>query len=495
MGNIPFQDSIKSNLFRRLMKKEVAAEDTSNEPAAAEVKNEIIFMKQNASLINVRDKNQEYEAFLREQRYLNSQAHAVHKFQNVKAKIYENRNPNVQNFLKDTTGPANPYTKSLEDTMKSEFNLFIDQSVNRSSDAVRFISAKGGVDHDNNNNDDEPAVDNVFITQEADKEIAEIMEKDRVATAAVSQLDSVKLPKLVSETPKDKSSPSKSKLQLTESNLDELQVALMDTDNTNNDKEDSSLTRLKKLIETIKKVDLPSFQSEFHQMCQYASEPELLRFYQRNIARELNSKQNGLGRYCVHECCVKGNVRMLKALLPYIDDVNKLDQNGQNPAHICAKYGEFKCLKLLAANGINLEQNDVCGLQPFHVAAKHNSCAIIEFLFEMGVPINVRCNSGKLAFHYSAEFGSIESLRKLCEYHVDLTVPDSEGNTVAHLAGTYDHLECLKYLVKLNFPVDKVRNNFGRNVAHMCCLHGSVKTLHWLFEFVNIDAMSMDGKE
>lgn len=31
-------------------------------------------------------------------------------------------------------------------------------------------------------------------------------------------------------------------------------------------------------------------------------------------------------------------------------------------------------------------------------------------------------------------------------------------------------------------PVDKVRNNAGRNISHVCCLSGSVRTLHWLFE-------------
>ncbi len=447
-------------------------------------------MKQNSTLINLRDKSQEYEQFLNEQRYLNSQAHANHKFKSVKAKIYDNRNPNLQNLLKDTQPD---YKKSLEDTMKSEFNVFIDKSITQSTDAVRFMSVRG----------EEPAVDNVFITQEADKEIADIMEKDEKKT---EREKTVKLPKLVSETPKDKSvapsrHKSRSRLPLTESNLDTLQLALIESENKallesgGKVKEDSSLIKLKMLIETIKKIDLPTFQPEFHQMCQYGTETEILQFYQRNIAKELNSKQNGLGRYCVHECCVKGNINMLKALLPFIDDLNRLDQNGQSAAHICAKYGELDCLKLLAANGINLEQRDVCGLQPLHVAVKHDSAAIIEFLFEMGMPIGIKCNSGKLPFHYAGEFGSIEALKKMCEYYVDVTVPDGEGNSVAHLAAQYDHLECLKYLVKLGFPVDKVRNNLGRNVAHVCCLHGSAKTLHWLFEYVNIDTLSMDGKK
>ena len=70
-----------------------------------------------------------------------------------------------------------------------------------------------------------------------------------------------------------------------------------------------------------------------------------------------------MGRFCVHECCVKGNVKMLKGLLPYIDDINKLDANNRTAAHIAAKYGELECLKILFANGINLDIADKFGLQ------------------------------------------------------------------------------------------------------------------------------------
>jgi ankyrin repeat protein len=54
---------------------------------------------------------------------------------------------------------------------------------------------------------------------------------------------------------------------------------------------------------------------------------------------------------------------MLKGLLPYIDEINKLDANNQTAAHIAAKYGELECLKILFANGINLEIADKFGLQ------------------------------------------------------------------------------------------------------------------------------------
>lgn len=207
----------------------------------------------------------------------------------------------------------------------------------------------------------------------------------------------------------------------------------------------------------------------------------------------MNKKQNGLGRYCIHECCIKGNLPMLRNLLAFVDDINKLDHNGQNCAHISAKHGELECLKVLIANGIDVKCEDNLGMQPIHLAASHDQPKIIEFLFELGIPLNTRCKTnGKLPIHFAAESGSFEALKLLCEYYVDVSIKDNDENSAAHLAAKNDQLNCLKYLVKLGLPVDKVKNKLGRNVVHMCCLHGANRCLHWLFQN-NIDIYAVDG--
>jgi len=173
---------------------------------------------------------------------------------------------------------------------------------------------------------------------------------------------------------------------------------------------------------------------------------------------------------------------MLKAFLPYIYDIHKVDQNKQNAAHIAAKFGELECLKILTANKINLEEKDGLGMQPSHLAARYNHVDIIKFLFELGVRLDCRCFEGKTPFHYAAEYGSFEALKFLSECFVDYSVTDNDGNTLAHLTVKNDHLMSLKYLVKLGLPVDKCRNTLGRNVLHMCCTSGAIRSLHWLLE-------------
>ena len=185
---------------------------------------------------------------------------------------------------------------------------------------------------------------------------------------------------------------------------------------------------------------------------------------------------------------------MLRGLLKYITDVNTLDNNMQNAAHICAKHGELECLRLLAANGIDLRQRDGLGMEPSHVAAYYNQPRILEFLFEMGVPMTEHCSGGKAPLHYACESGALDSVRTLSGYCADVSMCDRlEANTGAHWAARFDRLDCLKLLASLGLPLDLLRNELGRTVAHVCCLHGSVRSLHWLLENFDFHRFAIDS--
>lgn len=258
--------------------------------AASKDDDQFVFMRENTSLVSRRDKAQEYESFLKEQRYLHSHEHAKDKFKNVTAKINENRNPMIANFLKDVrtssqaseAASSDSMKKTLGESLKHEFNIFMDQTVAKSADAVRSLS-----DKNSETRQDLLPVDNVFITQEADKEIADILKRDQdeqnksrkesIKTTTSTKKSELKLPQ-IAETKKG----SANKQELVESNYTNLQVALVDIDNEQKDG-DTSLNKLKKLIDGIKKIDLPTFQPEFHQICQYASQPEILQYYQKVI--------------------------------------------------------------------------------------------------------------------------------------------------------------------------------------------------------------------
>jgi hypothetical protein len=260
---------------------------SDNQSSKNELKNDndLIFLDQKARILKKEDKAREYELIIEQHRYLNSDEYAKEKFKRVKAKISEHRNPNVENIIKDIRPD---YKKTLEYSLRNEFNNFIDNSVKKSAHIVRSVLEKQQ-ETKLNSNDINNHVENIFITQETDKEVTEIIRKDQTEKTITSDSFN-KLPTLVEpkvdptknlkSTPRNKT-PNKSCIESEKSNL---QLALL----TNYEDEDSelngdksSLIKLKKIVDTIKRVDLPSFQPEFHQICQYANDSDVLQFYQK----------------------------------------------------------------------------------------------------------------------------------------------------------------------------------------------------------------------
>ena len=64
-----------------------------------------------------------------------------------------------------------------------------------------------------------------------------------------------------------------------------MQIALLS--NEDNSLNASSLIQLNKMIESIKRIDLPNFQTELHQICQYGADGQLLKFYPDVIILDL----------------------------------------------------------------------------------------------------------------------------------------------------------------------------------------------------------------
>ena len=58
-----------------------------------------------------------------------------------------------------------------------------------------------------------------------------------------------------------------------------MQVALVNDELTVTSDAQQSVIRLKKMIDSIKRIDLPTFQTELHQVCQYGGDSQLLKFY------------------------------------------------------------------------------------------------------------------------------------------------------------------------------------------------------------------------
>lgn len=237
---LPFQESVQLNAFKKNLETNKAMSDK-----------DLLFLKRNSTLMNLNEKNEELEKILENYRYLNSDTHTKHKFDNVKSKCVDKRNPNVENFLKDIRN-----LNRLEDNLKNEFNDFLNEKINNSTETIRKLSIL------EKKNDEEitvlPKIKNDwnFLTQNEN-------ENDKKAS------DAIPLPVTSVENTNETKTLSKPRTRRKDMTpLDHLD---------NFDK--ATAIKLKKSLEHIKRIDLPKFQTEIHQICQYGDDPKLFKLY------------------------------------------------------------------------------------------------------------------------------------------------------------------------------------------------------------------------
>lgn len=216
---------------------------------------ELFYLKNNTNLLNETEKNEEIAKYLKEkERHVNS---TVHQRSVVKAKLSTNRNPNVESLLQDVRS-ENLSLNKLQENLKNEFSSFIDRSVNNSIQKIKNVKS--------------PSVDDIGETRDEGKKFFLTENYDPDERLNESRLIKSSRP----QTTTAKNSEPKAT-----ADANQMQLALVEDGQDENASENKqSLIKLKKMIDDIKRVDLPKFQTELHQVCQYGNDPDLLKFYQ-----------------------------------------------------------------------------------------------------------------------------------------------------------------------------------------------------------------------
>lgn len=258
----------------------------------------VVYLQQNLSLKDSKDKQAELETEMKMRSDAQRKDHK--KFDVFNNNVYAKRNPAIKSLIKDLDN-NNSGLNQLQEDLKREFDMFLTASFKHTSESIKNMSLSSETNKspgngifltEENGDDSEGEIENCDVAFSELTDKLDFSSKINVADNCVQVVEpnSMQLVKVVE--PSDKSK--------------DWQVAL--TDKEKND----HVIKLNKIMESIKRVDLPKFQSELHQVCQYGSDAGLLQLYSAELDVSLNKETNGLGRFCIHECCVKGNVTMLK---------------------------------------------------------------------------------------------------------------------------------------------------------------------------------------
>ncbi len=305
---------------------------------------ELLYLRKNFSVMNSTEHKTKLQTELEQKRddLKFQEDKKTSQFDIFNNRVYSERNPAINNLTADVR--KEPGLSQLQDELKKEFDMFLTTALTKTTESLRSISRPGSDLLKNN--------ECVFLTQENE----EIFDGPDEELENLEKSEQKKSKNIRLRKNNNNSYPENSQIAIIEKpSSNSWQVAVVDEEKS------ESVLKLKKILENIKKIDLPKFQPELHQICQYGSDVELLQLYSPELEISLNKEKNGLGRFCIHECCVKGNVTMLRGMLPYIDNINMVDNNQQTAAHICAKFNELECLKILYANGLDLEREDKFG--------------------------------------------------------------------------------------------------------------------------------------
>jgi hypothetical protein len=248
---------------------------------------DLFYLKKNWSLINSSQKKNELEVELQAKREEANEQQKNVQFDVFNKRVYEARNPFVTGLLKDIR--SNSGLSQLQEDLKKEFDMFLTTSVTLASESLRDTAGKSYQQQVNSNRKN---FSSAFLTQQNDQDdfyddnksdYLNISINDHFSQAqkennetkfvkSNTNINSMSQTKLLKKkSTQELKKNGKQQLAIIENNSNNnynnnsnLQVALIADDNQKN----QSIIKLNKILENIKRIDLPKFQPELHQICQ-----------------------------------------------------------------------------------------------------------------------------------------------------------------------------------------------------------------------------------
>jgi hypothetical protein len=323
-SNLGFDDCVKLNIFKKNNKGDVNwdVSKTLSSRKHAIPDNSLVFLTQS---------NQLLDSFSLKLKFDNDSDKKLKdlddlkkkKYENIKSKVNENRNPNIKNLLKSTIIKKSvdvvveSKIKKLQQDYKQELdNIFSNNDTKSESpcstpkcksllleDSVIF---EDGIQNDKkeehvfflteNNNDnkikdnlstddsDESSVDKKIEPMDFEAKYKHLLTEDSNLTTKTSSTEILMQDEEevnLHDSDKDsKKTLKKMDLKLPviqpvdkEKVARDMRLTLFNSINTS----ESSLNRLNVRLDEIKQIHLPSFQAQFHQVCQYGDDSRIVK--------------------------------------------------------------------------------------------------------------------------------------------------------------------------------------------------------------------------
>jgi hypothetical protein len=289
-GATPFQDHVTVN---RLSNKPVRISKNfglwDEEKQKAMFKktglrnNQLLYLTASENILEYDTMNQSADVILKKRRFEDSPEFKKQKFDSIKDKLNQNRNPNVTNILKDIANETESPVQALKNKLLNEYNRFIEAST---MNYTRPQSKKNDKPVGNKEPDSE-RLEWTFLTQVDDQKKPMSDEQMDLIALKMKMMFNERLERsdsrtssratLVSENIDFERNNNERSLSEIHNKLDsidsaaDMQIALISTD------PNEPAQQLRTMLNEIEQIYLPTFQPQLHQICQYGKSYDLVK--------------------------------------------------------------------------------------------------------------------------------------------------------------------------------------------------------------------------
>jgi ankyrin repeat protein len=189
-----------------------------------------------------------------------------------------------------------------------------------------------------------------------------------------------------------------------------------------------------------------------------------------------------IGNTPLHNVLVHGRPEMIPLLLDRGSDPNHPNEIGKTPMLLGVGMGKLDIVKLLYSYGGSLTQGDINEDSPLHYAVERDYIEIVEwlvmhgvsteientqkstplhlgidsynsltYLLEQGANPNSQDNLGWTALHFAAHANEVEIGKKLMRWGADIHLCNFKGETPLDTARQYQNHEMVNFLIKMQF--------------------------------------------
>lgn len=139
-----------------------------------------------------------------------------------------------------------------------------------------------------------------------------------------------------------------------------------------------------------------------------------------------------------------GYVDVMRLLLSYGCDVNRMSHSAATALHFAAQHGDLECCRLLLDARAEIDAQDIRRFTPVMMAALYGHEHIVNFLNERRCNVNMAAYNKRTALHWASERGSLKCCESLLKFGANIDAQDTLACTPIYNAAVKGQTEVVK---------------------------------------------------